>query len=171
MQGYVQVYTGNGKGKTTAAMGQALRAVGAGWKVFIAQFVKGMHYSELDSLSRYSDLIQMKQFGRDCFIHGNPTQEDCDLACGALEEVREIARSGEYQMVILDEIFIAIFYNLVDLQDVLSLIRERHPSVELILTGRKAPEEILNIADLITEMTEVKHFYQQGVQARAGIEK
>mgnify|MGYP000412064477 CR=1 FL=1 len=171
MQGYVQVYTGNGKGKTTAAMGQALRAAGAGWKVYIAQFVKGMHYSELDSLARYSDLIRIKQYGRDCFIHGNPAEEDCRLAREGLEEVRGIIRSGEYGMVVLDEVSIAILYKLVDLQEVLRLIQERHPSVELILTGRKVPEEILEIADLVTEMREVKHFYQQGVQARAGIEK
>jgi len=171
MQGYVQVYTGNGKGKTTAAMGQALRAAGAGWKVYIAQFVKGMHYSELDSLARYSDLIRIKQYGRDCFIHGNPAEEDCRLAREGLEEVRGIVFSGEYGMVVLDEVSIAILYKLVDLQEVLSLIQERHPSVELILTGRKVPEEILEIADLVTEMREVKHFYQQGVQARAGIEK
>jgi cob(I)alamin adenosyltransferase len=171
MEGYVQVYTGNGKGKTTAAMGQALRAAGAGWKVYIGQFVKGMHYSELDSLARYSDLIHIKQYGRDCFIHGNPAEEDCRLAREGLEEVREIVRSGEYGMVVLDEISIALLYKLVELKDVLSLIRERHPRVELILTGRKVPEEILEIADLVTEMREVKHFYQQGVQAREGIEK
>ena len=171
MKGYVQLYTGNGKGKTTAAIGQALRAAGAGWKVYIAQFVKGMHYSELDSLARFSDLIRIAQYGRNCFIHGNPTQEDCDLACSGLEEVRQITLSGEYQMVILDEITIAILYKLVDLQDVLSLIRQRHPGLELILTGRKAPDELVEIADLVTEMREVKHFFQQGVQARAGIEK
>ena len=171
MEGYVQVYTGNGKGKTTAAMGQALRAAGAGWKVYIAQFVKGMHYSELDSLARFSDLIHIKQYGRNCFIHGEPEEEDCRLAREGLDEVREILRSGEYGMVILDEISIALLYKLVDLEDVLSLIRERHPGVELIVTGRKVPEEIMEVADLVTEMREVKHFYQQGVQARTGIEK
>ncbi len=171
MEGYVQVYTGNGKGKTTAAMGQALRAAGAGWKVYIAQFVKGMHYSELDSLARFSDLIHIKQYGRNCFIHGEPEEEDCRLAREGLEEVREILRSGEYGMVILDEISIALLYNLLNLQEVLSLIRERDPGVELIITGRKVPEQIQEVADLVTEMREVKHFYQQGVQARTGIEK
>ncbi len=171
MKGYVQVYTGNGKGKTTAAIGQAVRAAGAGWKVYIAQFVKGMHYCELDSLQRFSDLIHIRQYGRDCFIHGDPTQEDCRLAASALEEVTSIIHSGDYQMVVLDEITIALHYRLLDLEGVLDLIRNRPEGVELVVTGRKAPQEILDIADLVTEMREIKHFYEQGVQARDGIEK
>lgn len=170
-RGYVQLYTGNGKGKTTAALGQALRAAGAGLKVFIGQFVKGMHYCELDSLKGFSDHIIIKQFGRDCFIFNDPTPEDCALARDGLQEINAIIHSGEYQMVILDEVNIATYYNLFTVEDLLEVIRAKPPGVELILTGRMADPRIVEIADLVTEMKEIKHYYQQGVQARTGIEK
>ncbi len=112
MKGYVQVYTGNGKGKTTAAIGLAVRAAGANLKVFIGQFVKGMHYSELDSLKRFDDLITIKQFGRSCFIYNDPTEEDIRRAREGLAEAKEIINSGKYNVVILDEIHIALYYKL-----------------------------------------------------------
>ncbi len=112
MKGYVHVYTGNGKGKTTAAIGLAIRAAGAGMRVYIAQFVKGMHYSELDALDRYADRITLKQYGRDCFIEKEPEEEDIQAARQGLEEVKGILASGDYQMVILDEANIATRYNL-----------------------------------------------------------
>lgn len=170
-RGYVQLYTGNGKGKTTAALGQALRAAGAGLKVFIGQFVKGMHYCELDSLKGFSDHIVIKQFGRDCFIFNDPTPEDCALARDGLQEIKTIIHSGEFEMVILDEVNIATYYNLFTVEDLLEVIRTKPPEVELILTGRMADPRIVEIADLVTEMKEIKHYYQQGVQARTGIEK
>jgi len=170
-RGYVQVYTGNGKGKTTAALGQALRAAGAGLKVFIGQFIKGMHYCELDSLCTFGEKIVIKQFGRDCFIHNDPVQEDIDAACAGLDEIRSVVQSGEYDLVILDEVNIALYYKLFSVEDVLELIRTKPENLELILTGRMADPRILEAADLVTEMVEIKHYYTQGVQARSGIEK
>lgn len=171
MKGYVQVYTGDGKGKTTAALGVALRAAGAGLKVFIGQFVKGMHYVELDSLKRFSDLITVKQFGRDCFIRNAPTEEDCTRAQEGLNQCRQVINSGQYQVVILDEINIALLYKLFPLEEVLEAIQNKPQSVELVLTGRRADPKVIELADLVTEMREIKHYYQQGVQARDGIEK
>jgi len=171
MKGYVQVYTGNGKGKTTAALGLALRAVGAGLKVYIAQFVKGMKYSELDSLSRLSDSITIKQYGRDCFIFKDPDKEDIRVAREGLEEVKKIMDSGEYQMIILDEANIATYYNLFTVDELLDFIRAKPEDVEVIITGRMADPRIIEEADLVTEMKEIKHYYQKGVQARDGIEK
>ncbi len=121
-QGYVQVYTGDGKGKTTAAIGLAIRAVGAGWKVFIAQFVKGMKYAELDALQKYAGQITIKQYGRDCFIHKEPEKEDIDAARAGYNEVKNILASGEYRLVILDEANIATYYKLFSVDELLELI-------------------------------------------------
>jgi cob(I)alamin adenosyltransferase len=169
--GYVQVYTGNGKGKTTAAFGLALRAAGAGLRVFIAQFVKGMPYSELTAFERFPDLITIRQYGTGCFISGSPSPEDREAAHRGLGEIKPLVSNGSHDIVILDEINIATHYELVDIQEVLDLIACRAPGVELILTGRYADERVLERADLITEMIERRHYYQQGVQARTGIEK
>ena len=171
MKGYVQVYTGDGKGKTTAALGLALRAVGAGLKVYIAQFVKGMKYSELDAMKKLSDSITIKQYGRDCFIYRDPEKEDIQAAQEGLKEVWEIMCSGEYQMIILDEANIATYYNLFSVDDLLDFIRAKPEEVELVITGRNADPRIIEEADLVTEMKEIKHYYTKGVQARDGIEK
>lgn len=171
MKGYIQVYTGNGKGKTTAALGLALRAAGAGFRVYIAQFVKGMKYSELDVLPRLSDYITLKQYGRDCFIEREPTNEDIKAAQEGLKEVKEIMCSGEYQMIILDEANIAIYFNLFSVDDLLDFMREKPRGVELVITGRKADTRVIEAADLVTEMKEIKHYYQKGIEARSGIEK
>jgi len=170
MHGYVQVYTGDGKGKTTAALGLALRASGAGLKVFIGQFAKGQEYSEIKILREKFDNIIVRQYGRDCFIVNAPKQEDIDLARAGLAEVREAILSGAYDLVILDEINIAIYFKLFGVEDVLELIREKPEQVELVLTGRKADPQIIAAADLVTEMKEIKHYYQKGVAARTGIE-
>ncbi len=170
VQGLVQVYTGNGKGKTTAAFGLALRAAGAGLQVFIAQFVKGMDYSELDALRRF-DEITLKQFGTGCFIFGNPADGDIRAAQDGFQEVKRIIASGSTDVVILDEINIATHYGLVSVDDVLDCITSKPHTVELVLTGRYADERITAAADLVTEMREVKHYYGRGVEARTGIEK
>jgi cob(I)alamin adenosyltransferase len=170
MPGYIHLYTGNGKGKTTAALGMALRAAGAGKRVFIAQFVKGMHYSELESLKRFDDFIVLKQYGRDCFIYHQPEEDDKRMAMEGLSEVEAIIRDGDYDMVILDEVCIALFYQLFDLIALKAVIMQKPPEMEIVLTGRYAPSELFDIADLVTEMRELKHYYQQGVQARKGIE-
>ncbi|MEA3543929.1 MAG: cob(I)yrinic acid a,c-diamide adenosyltransferase [Thermodesulfobacteriota bacterium] len=171
MKGYVQVYTGDGKGKTTAALGLALRAAGAGFKVYIAQFVKGMKYSELRTLSKLQDLITLKQYGRDCFIYRSPESEDIKAARVGLKEVKEKMLSGEYQLIILDEANIATYYNLFSVDDLLDFIRDKPVAVELVMTGRRADPRIIAVADLVTEMKEIKHYYQDGVEAREGIEK
>ena len=171
MKGYVQVYTGDGKGKTTAAIGLAIRAAGAGLKVFIAQFLKAGKYNELKALSRFSDLIKIKQYGRGCLIYGSPEEEDIRAAKKGLEEVKNVIRSGEYDLVILDEANIATYYNLFTADELLELIRSRPENVEIVITGRMADPKIIAEADLVTEMKEIKHYYQKGVIAREGIER
>ncbi|MCK5766203.1 MAG: cob(I)yrinic acid a,c-diamide adenosyltransferase [Bacteroidales bacterium] len=170
MKGYVQVYTGNGKGKTTAALGLAVRAVGAGMKVFIGQFVKGMHYSELDVINSDLENVTVRQYGRDCFIINEPTPEDKEAAQNGFGRIRQIVHAGKHELVILDELNIAIYYGLISIDEVLRLIKDKPSHVELVITGRYAPDELLKAADLVTEMKEVRHYYQKGVQARKGIE-
>jgi cob(I)alamin adenosyltransferase len=171
MQGYIQVYTGDGKGKTTAALGLALRAAGAGLKVYVAQFVKGMHYSELDALEQFKDSITVTQYGRDCFISRDPDEKDIQAAREGLAETKQIMSSGAYDMIILDEANIATYYNLFSVEDLLAFIDTKPANVELIITGRRADERIIERADLVTEMKEIQHYYTKGVQAREGIEK
>ncbi len=171
MRGYVQVYTGAGKGKTTAALGLAIRAAGAGLRVFIAQFIKGAHYSEHDALQRLSDLITVKQFGRGCFIKGEPSRADVEAARDGLSEVRVIVSSGEYRVVILDEANVATHFKLFSVDELLSVIEAKPDDVELVITGRNADPRVIERADLVTEMVDVKHYYQKGVEARTGIEK
>lgn len=168
-KGYVHVYTGNGKGKTTASLGLSVRAVLAGKKVFFGQFVKGMEYSELKIVD-YLPNIEIHQFGRDCFIYNDPTEEDILVAKEGLEICKEVLKNGEYDLVVLDEINIALYYKLFSVEEVLEMIKEREHHVEVVLTGRYAPEEIVEIADLVTEMKEVKHYYTTGLMARKGIE-
>jgi len=170
VKGYVQVYTGNGKGKTSAALGLALRAAGAGMKTFIAQFVKGTDCSELEAIKRFSDLIVLRQYGTGSFIRGEPTQEDRDAAAQGFAEAKESIASGDYQLVVLDEINIATHLGLISVAEVLELIETRPEHVELVLTGRNADPRIIERADLVTEMREVKHYYTRGVRARKGIE-
>ncbi|MCT4605584.1 MAG: cob(I)yrinic acid a,c-diamide adenosyltransferase [Marinisporobacter sp.] len=169
-KGYIHVYTGNGKGKTTAALGLTLRALGAGKKIFIAQFVKSMAYSEIKALKKL-DHVHVSLYGHGCFIEKAPTQEDLLAAQEGLEKVREILKKEKYDLVILDEITIAIFFKLLSTQDVLSLLDDKPDTTELVITGRYCPEEIISKADLVTEMKEVKHYYTQGVLSREGIDK
>ena len=170
MHGYVQVYTGDGKGKTTAAMGLALRAAGAGLKVYIAQFVKSEKYSEIIALKRLSDLITCRQYGSGCWLQGQPSGEDVQLARCGLEEVRRILAAGGHDVVILDEANIATHFGLLSADDLTALIDIKPPGVELIFTGRKADPQLIERADLVSEMREIKHYYQKGVLARKGID-
>jgi len=170
MKGYVHVYTGNGKGKTTAAFGLALRAAGAGKKVFIGQFVKGKPNSENLAISNCLKNITVKQYGLDCFIINDPIQEDAKAAEKGLKEIKKIVQKGQHTLVVLDEMNIALYYKLVQTDDVIELIKNKPDHVELVITGRYAPAEIIEIADLVTEMKEIKHYYQQGIEARKGIE-
>ncbi len=169
MKGYIHLYTGNGKGKTTAAFGLALRAEGAGKRVFIAQFVKGMHYAEMDAIERFAE-IELKQYGLDCFIVNKPTQDDIDAARAGLAEVSQIIAKNKADLLILDEICIALHYHLFDIEEVVALLKNKPEEMEIVMTGRYAPPELYEMADLVTEMTEIKHYYNQGVEARKGIE-
>lgn len=171
MQGFVQVYTGNGKGKTTAAIGLAIRAAGAGLKVFIGQFIKTGDFSEIKTLKRLSDVIVIEQFGLGYFMGRNPTQEDVDAARRGVERVRSILKSNEYDVVILEEANVAVRYGLISEEDLLGLIEQRPDNKELVITGRWATQLVIQKADLVTEMKDIKHYYRKGVEARVGIEK
>ncbi|HKK02050.1 MAG TPA: cob(I)yrinic acid a,c-diamide adenosyltransferase [Desulfuromonadales bacterium] len=171
-QGLVQVYTGNGKGKTTASLGLALRAVGHGLKVRILQFMKGSTvYGELETARRLAPLLTIEQVGRDTFVsHADPAAEDVRLAREGFAKAREVLLSGEYDLVILDELNCAVDFGLIALEEVKDLIRSKPLHTELILTGRGAHPDIIDMADLVTEMREIKHYYNSGQHARTGIE-
>lgn len=168
-KGYVHVYTGNGKGKTTASIGLSVRAALAGKKVYIGQFIKGMEYSEL-AVQKYIPNIEIHQFGRDCFIYNDPTEEDIIAAKKGLEICRQVLKNGEYDLVVLDELNIALYYKLFSVEEVVDVVVNRGDHVEVVITGRYAPKEIIDIADLVTEMKDVKHYYDKGIMARKGIE-
>ncbi len=170
-KGYVQVYTGNGKGKTTAALGLALRAAGAGLKVYFAQFIKGSRYSEIKALEMLSEYVTLRQYGRGGYIRGTPQDEDIRLAREGLRESREIVQRGHYDVVILDEVNVAVHLGLLTAEEVLEVVEAKPETVELVLTGRDADPRIVERADLVTEMIEIKHYFNQGVQARRGIEQ
>jgi len=171
MNGYVQVYTGDGKGKTTAAIGLAVRALGAGWRVFIAQFLKTGDYSEHKALARFSDLLTIKTYGRNVFIRGTPEDEDIRLAQEAMQEIAASVASEQYRLVVLDEANVAIHYGLIRVEQILDLFDQSPKGIEFVITGRHAHPSLIARADLVTEMLEVKHYYQQGVKARVGVEK
>lgn len=166
---YVHIYTGNGKGKTTASLGLSVRAALAGKKVFFGQFIKGMDYSEL-RLSNYIPNIEIHQFGRDCFIYNDPTDEDIKEARKGLNICKEVLKSGKYDLVVLDELNIALYYKLFTVDEAIEIIKNRKSSVEVVITGRYAPKELTELADLVTEMKEIKHYYTKGIMARKGIE-
>ena len=170
MKGYIQVYTGNGKGKTTAALGLALRAAGAGKKVFIGQFVKGREYAEIKAFQNYLPQVEIRQYGRECFIINEPEEEDISIARRGLAEVETIIAEGKYDLVILDEATIAVYYKLFTQDELSGVLDKKKEATEIIITGRYATPEMIDKADLVTEMKEVKHYYSSGVEAREGIE-
>lgn len=171
MGSYVHVYTGNGKGKTTAAIGLAVRAAGAGLKVLFAQFVKGCKYSEIRALERFNEAVTIKQFGRGCFIVRDADDEDIAIAREGLNEISDDLSSGKYNLVILDEACIALFYKLFTVEQLIHCVMQRNDKVEVVITGRYAPEKLIEFADLVTEMKEIRHYYNKGVEARDGIER
>lgn len=190
--GYVQVYTGDGKGKTTAAIGLSIRALGAGKRVFFLQFMKAMGYSEQRVLANLVPALELQTVGKPFFIAregeiseedraryqsecvifppGQPPAEYVRLVSSGLETARDAMASGMYDLVVLDEINCAMHFELLSPDDVLSAIADRAPGTEVVLTGRRAPQSVIDAADLVTEMREIKHYYTKGVQARRGIE-
>jgi len=172
-KGYVQVYTGNCKGKTTAALGLAFRAAGRGLKTYIGQFMKGQNYGELKSAEMLKPYITIEQYGKDTFIHvKNPSDpEDVKMAKKGLEKTKKAMLSGNYDIVIFDEINVANYFNLISVDEMLDIIKSKPDGVEVVFTGRYAPQEIIEAADLVTEMKEIKHYYTKGVEARDGIER
>jgi cob(I)alamin adenosyltransferase len=170
-KGLVIVITGNGKGKTTSAFGQALRAIGQGYKVFVVQFMKGRKYGEFKAAKKYLPDLTVRLSGLDSFVmRDNPAAVDIELAQKGLELAQKAIKSGKYQMVILDEINVALDFKLIDLKEVIELIKNKPAGLDLILTGRYAPPQIIKLADTVSEVKEIKHHYAAGIKDRAGIE-
>lgn len=169
-KGYVHIYTGDGKGKTTAAIGLAVRAAGHGMKTYIGQFMKGMHYGELDALKAIP-LITIEQFGGNCCIRKEDvTERDVKQARAGLLRAKAALQSGDYDLIVLDEVNVAIWFELLSVSDVMPLILERPAHIELILTGRRAPQAFIEHGDLVTEFINVRHYFDKGILARKGIE-
>jgi len=168
-KGYIHIYTGNGKGKTTAAFGLAVRALLSGKNVFIGQFVKDMKYNETKLVEHFDNII-IKQLGNGCFIDRKADTDDITAATEGLRECKDVLSSGKYDLVILDEITIALYFKLFTINDVIDIIKSKAYNTEVVLTGRYAPKEFIDIADLVTEMVEIKHYYTQGVLSRDGID-
>jgi len=170
-KGLVMVITGNGKGKTTAAFGQALRAIGQGYKVFVLQFMKGRKYGEFIAAEKYLSRLTIRMSGLDSFVmRDNPAAIDIELAQKGLDTAQKAIKSGKYDMVILDEINVALDFKLIALTEVIKLIKNKPANLDLILTGRYAPLEIIELADTVSEIIEIKHHYAAGIKDRAGIE-
>lgn len=171
MAGEILVVTGNGKGKTTYALGLCIKAAGAGKKVFIGQFIKGSEYSEIKALKRLSDLIVVEQFGLGRFIDGVPHPEDRTHAQNGFERIAAILKTNAFDLVVLDEANVALKYNLFPISDFLAAIRNRPSGVSVVVTGRDAHPDMIELADDVIAMEDIKHYYRAGVPARAGIEK
>jgi cob(I)alamin adenosyltransferase len=170
-RGYIQVYTGNGKGKTTAALGLAVRAAGTGLSVFIAQFIKKRRTSEHRALERIRDMITVRQYGRGLILRREPDKADRKAVQEGIEELHDIIQSGNYRVVILDEANVATHRNLFPVSELIELMVSKPESVELVITGRYADKKVMGMADLVTEMREIRHYREKGVKARVGIER
>lgn len=169
-KGYIHVYTGNGKGKTTAAIGLGIRASGAGLRVLMIQFMKGRRYSEIDTLQHVKNFTVI-QFGRDEFVSKEkPEQIDIDLAQQGLGYANDAIQHGGYDLVILDEINVAVDFHLISLEDVIDLIKKKPETLELVITGRYASPEVIKHADIVSEILEIKHPYKKGIESRKGID-
>lgn len=169
-KGYIQLYTGNGKGKTTAAFGLAVRALCAGKRVFIGQFVKSIKYNETRIESLFEKQLVIRQFGRGCFLDHKPGKEDVFSASEGLRQCVEVLASAQWDLVVLDELTIAVYFGLLTDEEVLRALEQRASGTEVVLTGRYASEKLIEKADLVTEMCEVKHYYTQGILSRDGFD-
>lgn len=171
-KGYVQIYTGNGKGKTTAALGLITRAVGNNFKIFFIQFMKGTEYGELNTIKNFKT-VTYERYGTGKFIRKKEfvTEKDIELARAGYESLKRALLSSNYDIVVADEIIGTLKFELITVDEIKDLIKNKPQTTEFILTGRNAPSELIELADLVTEMKEVKHYFQKGVPARVGIEK
>ena len=171
-KGFIQIYTGNGKGKSTAAIGQAVRAAGYGFKTYIAQFMKEYPYSELKSLEFLKEFITIEQFAGDDFVYRKelPNKIEMDKARRGLEIAKAKMLSGKFDIIILDEVCVSIHFGLFNDEEILTFMKMKPHNIELILTGRYCPDKLMEAADLVTEMKALKHYYLDGVLARKGIE-
>lgn len=171
-KGFIQIYTGNGKGKSTAAIGQAVRAAGYGFKTYIAQFMKEYPYSELKSLKFLKEFMTIEQFAGDDFVYRKelPNKIEMDKARRGLEIAKAKMLSGKFDIIILDEVCVSIHFGLFNDEEILTFMKMKPSNVELILTGRYCPDKLMEAADLVTEMKALKHYYLDGVLARKGIE-
>lgn len=171
-KGYVQIYTGNGKGKTTAAIGQAVRAAGFGLKTYIVQFMKEYPYNELKGLIHLKEWIIIEQFCGDDFVYRKelPDKMEIDKARRGLEKAKAKMLNGDFDIIILDEVCVAIYFGLFNDEEILTFIKQKPDNIEIILTGRYCPDKLIERAELVTEMKEIKHYYQDGIAARKGIE-
>jgi cob(I)yrinic acid a,c-diamide adenosyltransferase len=169
-KGYIQIYTGNGKGKTTCALGLSLRAICNGYSVFFGQFLKGQDYSELKAVESLQNFT-IRQYGTANFVFNNPSEKDIQMAKEGLSDIKREMLTNNYDIIVMDEVNIAIHKNLITVDDVIDILKLRPENTEMILTGRYAHEKLIEIADLVTEMKEIKHYYTQGVMSRAGIER
>lgn len=170
-KGYVQVYTGNGKGKTTAALGLVMRACGAGLNVLFAQFLKGRECSELEALARFGNQVTVRQYGTGTFVRGKPTDKDRAMAVAGLQEIGEALGSGRYSLIVMDEANVATSHGLITVEALLAVVDAKPEGVEIVITGREAHPKLVERADVVTEMREIKHYHRSGVAARKGIEK
>jgi len=171
MKRYIHIYTGNGKGKTTAALGLAIRTVGAGGNVFIGQFLKSGDYSEINALKELGNQVAVEHYGLGQFVKGQPTSDDIEAGMKGYRRVTEVIEKGEFDLIILDEANIAVKYNIFSENDLLDLFEKKPDHVELVITGRDATPKVMERADMVIEMKEIKHYYHKGVKARRGIEK
>lgn len=172
VEGKIHIYTGNGKGKTTAALGLALRAAAYGMKTYIGQFMKGQSYGEL-IMSNNLAWLTIEQFGKNTFVHvkNPPNPEDVKLARDGLRRCKEVITNSDYDIIVLDEVCVAQYFNLITTDEIIDVIKTKPSNMELILTGRYAHDSLIEIADLVTEMKEIKHYFKEGILSRKGIEK
>lgn len=171
-EGKIHIYTGNGKSKTTAAIGICIRALGAGKKILWTQFVKGQEYNEIKIFKQFETRLVFKNFGRNCFINQQPEQADFDMAKEGVNYLWEVWNNKpDFDLIVFDELFIALYYQLISENEILNIIKKKQKHSELIITGRYAPTSIMAFADLVTEMQEIKHYYNtEKLISREGIE-
>ncbi len=172
-KGYIQIYTGNGKGKTTCMLGLTLRASGAGKKIYIGQFMKDDEYSEIKAIREFLPNVTVEQYGTGKGFAKKGNLKDYDISCGnnGYDRAIEVLQKNEYDIYIFDEINVAVYMEILTENQILDLMDKKPENVELILTGRYALDSVKEKADLVTEMKEIKHYYTKGVMARVGIEK